>query len=312
MVFEIYSSTHLPSQSPTHIPFLTTRLLTHTLTSTPPFQTTHHPLNNTTIPLCTTGWAQYCDENWRAQWVAAMLQHFLRTQSRASTTSSEGGSDSITATITPTTTTSSSSAVAAIGHGPEDRASPPLVLSASVRRSFDASVFLCSAFAILPTATATATDESQKGAGEGGGGGDQPSQSTNNHPTTSSLDLHPSPPLWHQEPHCPNDRILLRKLMLGRIVECLRDDLSVSLTGTTYQLATQPTMVPTQVPDQVTGGAQVTHPLTIVISHPHHIAILSSQCWHIILTILSYHIILSILPYHINTITSSLLSIFVC
>ena len=200
-----------------------------------------------------------------------MFQHFLRTQTNTSS-SNEGILATTTTTDIATTTTESS----AIGRGRGDRASPPLVLSASLRQSFDASAFLCSAFAVLPTTTTTTTttaraDESQQGdQGQGQvvvGGGDLQSPPIHHHPS-STFPLRT--PLWHQEAHCPHDRMLLRKLMLGRISECLRDDLSVSLTGTPYQLAIQPSMVPTQIPDLTNGGTQVIQPFNIVVSLSYH------------------------------------------
>ena len=221
-----------------------------------------------------------------------MFKHFLRTQTNAS--SSKEGMVATTNTTTTTDIATTTTESSAIGRGHGDRASPPLVLSASLRQSFDASAFLCSAFAVLSTTTTTTTattaraDESQQG-GQGQvvvGGGDLQSQPIHHHPS-SSFPLHT--PLWHQEAHCPHDRMLLRKLMLGRIAECLRDDLSVSLTGTPYQLAIQPSMVPTQIPDLTNGGVQVINPFNIVVSLSHHCHITVTSLPYDIMTDPSYN-----------------------
>ena len=211
------------------------------------------------------GWAQYTDETWRAQWVAAMFHHFLRTQTKASGSgsgsgsSSSGGSGSSSSGSGGSSSdglTAAESSAAGTGRGAGARAGSALVLTASLRQSFDATAFLWSAFAQLPTSTTTSvtaaagTGTGEREQGSAGGGGDLPT------------------PLWHQESHCPNDRILLRKLMLGRIAECLRDDLSMCLTGSLYQAAIQPSMVPTHIPDPTTGGVQVISPLVTPLDIP--------------------------------------------
>ena len=151
-------------------------------------------------------------------------------------------------------------ALPATGHSRDVTASRSLVLTATLRQSFNASAFLCSAFAILPTGTETGGRAGAGGGGERGGGETQQSQSLPHHSSFSLSTLAPlsipTPP-WHHETHCPSDRLVLRKLILGRIVECLRDDLCVTLTGSTYHTATLPSMVPTQIPDPTTGGFQV-------------------------------------------------------
>ena len=42
---------------------------------------------------------------------------------------------------------------------------------------------------------------------------------------------------WHEHNPCPDDRLLHRKLLLGRITEALRDDLSTLMVGVPYREA---------------------------------------------------------------------------